>query len=117
MDWISLLQTFGLPVVCLFALATAVWRALIFLGANILKPLADRHIAFIDKLQEVIESQHSETTRLVRQHESVATRIETIAKKIEEIATALTEVKSVVIKTPGSVVITKGDDHGQSAGS
>lgn len=52
MDWEKWLDHFGVPIVALVALSIAVWRALVYIGANILKPLADRHIQFIDTLEK-----------------------------------------------------------------
>lgn len=57
MDWLDVLKTFGLPVVCLFALAMVVYRGLVWVGVNIAKPVADRHIKFLDELSTAMSSQ------------------------------------------------------------
>lgn len=57
--WGSLIQTFGIAVACLAALSFAVWRSLVFIGKNVVIPVAERHIRFLDEVAMAIKS-HTE---------------------------------------------------------
>lgn len=50
--WLQIAQTLGIPVACLVALSLAVWAVLKWLAINVLKPLADRHVKFLDSVEE-----------------------------------------------------------------
>lgn len=57
MDWIAAVQTVGVAGACLIALGVAVWRSMTWVGHYILKPVAERHIKFLDELSTAMASQ------------------------------------------------------------
>lgn len=57
MDFASLATNFGVAVACLVALGLAVYKALRFVGEDILKPLATRAIKFMDDLSVAVTNQ------------------------------------------------------------
>lgn len=58
-DWIQLLQTFGLAVVILFAVGMALWQSTRWFGREIVLPLRDKALArfgaFLTKIEATIE--------------------------------------------------------------
>ncbi|MGH7179153.1 MAG: hypothetical protein ACREJC_17375, partial [Tepidisphaeraceae bacterium] len=57
MDLPTLIQTFGLPIGLLLALLFAFWRISNWLAVNVVKPLTDRHILFLDRVESLLVSQ------------------------------------------------------------
>lgn len=57
MDWFSIMANYGVAIACLVALGLAVWRAMIYLTTNIIKPLVDRHLKFLDELSTALSAQ------------------------------------------------------------
>ncbi len=97
MDFLNLAQNLGVAVACLVALGLAVWRALVFIGINILKPLTERHIAFLDRLQEVIEKQTQVVDRLVSDHKSITDQLDGVVAKLDQIVNEVGEVKELIL--------------------
>ncbi len=52
--YIQLVLTLGFPSACLMAVGVAVWRILVWVGANVVKPATAKHIEFLDSVQESI---------------------------------------------------------------
>jgi hypothetical protein len=52
MDWVSLIQTLGLPTALLLLILLALGRAGVWAANNLVKPLVDKHIEFLDKAIE-----------------------------------------------------------------
>lgn len=51
------MANYGVAIACLVALGLAVWRAMIYLTTNIIKPLVDRHLKFLDELSTALSAQ------------------------------------------------------------
>lgn len=56
-DFASLATNFGVAVACLVALGLAVYKALKFVGENILQPVALRTVKFMDDLSVAVTNQ------------------------------------------------------------
>ena len=56
MDWGEIAKNFGFPALCLVALAAAVWRVLWWVGQNVVLPLVQRQIKFIDDLTTALKN-------------------------------------------------------------
>ena len=56
-ELIVVARTFGVAVACLTALAFAVWRSLTWVGMHVAKPVADRHVKFLDDLTDRVGHQ------------------------------------------------------------
>lgn len=82
MDWISLAQNLGIPVTCLAALAFAVWKSLVWLGMNVVKPVADRHIKFLDAVETAINGMVRSITALGGRMDNLENKLETIHQDV-----------------------------------
>ena len=54
MDFIAILQNFGVAVFSLICLSYAVWRSLIWVAEKLAKPLIEAHVAFLNIMQQAI---------------------------------------------------------------
>ena len=52
MDWTTTLEKIGLPGFILIILLMGLWKSLAWAGSNILLPLTEKHILFLDKLEK-----------------------------------------------------------------
>ena len=95
--WVNLLQTFGVAVVCLIALALAIWRVLRWSGENVVKPIVAKHIESMTKMDVAVDSLTATTSKL--------------AEKIEQMST---DVRQLVVRTPNVNII---PEKGASGGS
>jgi len=48
-DWQNLIQSLGLPAALLFMVLAALWKVSVWAGTNLIKPLCDKHIQFLDQ--------------------------------------------------------------------
>lgn len=51
-NWLGLAERFGIPFACLIALAVAVWRTIVWVGNNVVKPITASHIALVESTKE-----------------------------------------------------------------
>lgn len=68
---ISLFKSFGVPTALSIAIVVSIWRAMSWTATNILKPLADRQLKFMDDLESCYQKQSAAI-------ESVAHAVEAI---------------------------------------
>ena len=62
-DWFTAVgERFGFPIACLFAVCAAVGMVCHWMAIEVVKPVADRHIRFID----VLESERSKDKDVLR---------------------------------------------------
>jgi hypothetical protein len=66
MDWMKVIEHLGFPAAALAALAWATWRAGVFLGRDIALPIAQRHVVFLDKVEECLTSS-TESTKVLQE--------------------------------------------------
>lgn len=85
MDFLTVLQNFGVSVACLAALGFAVWRALVWVGVHVAKPVADRHIRFLDELSTATASQSLALQTMSVQQGKNLDGIERIMIRMEEV--------------------------------
>ena len=64
MDWMQTIEHLGFPAGALAALAWATWRAGVFLGRDIALPLAQRHVVFLDKVEQYLTANTASTQAL-----------------------------------------------------
>lgn len=83
-DFPNLVQTVGVPVACLAALAFAVWRTLNWLGVHVVRPVAARHVKFLDELGLAMAAQSQAMQTLAIQQTKYAEQIERMASKQDE---------------------------------
>jgi hypothetical protein len=84
-DWISLLQTFGLAVTILFAVAIAVWRLSKWVGKEIVIPLRDqaisRFIAFLDRVEHTVSKVDVNVDKMTLNLDKQTCALESIEKQ------------------------------------
>lgn len=97
MDFLNLAMNFGVAVACLVSLSLAVWRALVFIGSNVFRPLVERHVAFLDKLQVALEKQTQVVDRLVGDHEAIIGHMGSVTSKLDRITHDVGEVKELIL--------------------
>lgn len=130
MDFKDLIQNFGLAVACLIALGLGTWRALKWVGANVLKPMADRHIRFIDEVATVVKDQAgaivSSNMNILKISEAIISisrsnkdtldRIEAVTEQLRNVAQGISEVKSVVLKSENVTIVPSRKKNDPSSG-
>jgi hypothetical protein len=80
-EWITLVEKLGVPFSMMFAMAIVGYKAIAWFGQQVVVPLKDRHIDFIDELKilvsKIVDSQvtlDSKVTRIFDKIESQAKR-------------------------------------------
>lgn len=81
MDFFTAISNFGVAVACLLALGIAVWRGIIFIGNEILRPLAARHVKFLDDLSQAVAAQSQAIQTLAIQQGRVIECMEMVTGK------------------------------------
>lgn len=56
-DWVALVRDLGLPIVALFGLSWAVWKAVGWTAANVITPVRDRAFKLVDDLTSTLNIQ------------------------------------------------------------
>ena len=59
MDWVQLLDRFGLPTAFLIVITWILWQAVRWSAKNVVEPLVSTHMRVINSLQESMERQTS----------------------------------------------------------
>lgn len=103
-DVIEFVKVVGLPGAVLFGLLWVLYKVLIFISKQILLPLADRHMKFLDQVDAKSERQTVAVEQLATSNKEHTATNKEVADKLGEIADKIGEVKQLVIKT-GQVVI------------
>lgn len=106
MEWLSIAQSLGVPVMCLVALAFAVWKALIWTAREVLKPLAAKHMDFVDRVARSVDTMTvamkdlgESRVRELSTTSAIVDRLDHIAERVETAVATITDVKGVVIRT------------------
>lgn len=84
MDLMTVATNFGVAVMCLVALSLALWRGVVWFGSNIGKPVADRHIRFLDELSTAVASQSQALQNVVVHQNQAIEGIQGVLEKMEE---------------------------------
>lgn len=53
-EWVVLIDKLGIPVSVMIGMGFGFYKIVIWLGIHIVVPLKDKHMSFIDQLQELI---------------------------------------------------------------
>lgn len=87
-DWVALLQTFGLAVVILFALGIGIWKVAVWIGKELIIPFRDKAIdqfaSFLARLDRNVDAM---TNNLEKQTYCLE-RLETTTARIQVITEA-----------------------------
>jgi hypothetical protein len=72
MDWIEGVKQLGFPVFIVIAGGFGLWRTIQWGAANVIKPLIDRHIKFLDRLESFMSDTGTALQKLSDNQESLA---------------------------------------------
>jgi hypothetical protein len=72
MDWMEVVKQLGLPVCIIMAGGFGLWRTVQWGAVNVLKPLIDRHIKFLDRLESFMSDTGTALQKLSDNQESLA---------------------------------------------
>ncbi len=70
-NWVEIIEKLGLPVGMLAFVSYSLWKATAWLGVNILAPLKDRHLQFLDSLQITLKILAEGQTALAKEMETI----------------------------------------------
>lgn len=96
--WLGVIQNFGITAVCLAFLAIAVWRIAIWVLNNVLKPLTDRHIKFLDDLSTAMQAQVAAMQAMATHQASIVKNCEDMIERQQEIIKYLLSQERMLLK-------------------
>ena len=80
-DWLNLVEKLGLPVVALFAIGYSLYNSCRWIGTNILLPIHNRHLIFLDRLEtgieKIVDVQHNQNSQLITLTQKISDSLET----------------------------------------
>lgn len=89
--WISAVKQLGLPTILLMLVGFGVYNSSVWLGQNILKPLTERQVEFINQVEKSVQK----ITIIVEDHQKnnslIARELEKINSGIEKLNTSSTD--------------------------
>ena len=83
MDWLTIVQNVGVPAAVMAAGGMALWRIVVWAGNEVVIPLRDRHVKFLDSLQANLETQAATTSQIVATQQELACGIREVKQAIE----------------------------------
>ncbi len=115
--WAQLAQSLGVSVACLVALAWAIWKGIKYVGIYIAKPVADRHIVFLDDVTKMMREMVIDHKHQGEVLTRIVDRMEHVAQRVEDVMTNLHEIKGKVVLRANSVTIQpKASDAADTGG-
>jgi hypothetical protein len=91
MDFVDFMRTFGFPAGCLVALSLAVWRVLTWVGVNVVKPVGDRVIKFLDDQTIIMNSLVDRLNRLEKAFtEGLDKQTASLSDKLDSVKASVT---------------------------
>jgi len=97
MDFAQFVQNVGFPGACLAILGFAVWKALIYLTTQILKPIAERHLRFIDAMEKSQEGRDETSKQQAQMLQKVVEIQSRQANELTEQTSLLKKVASTAV--------------------
>ena len=114
MEFITIAKDFGIPIALLVFLCFAIWKVLVWLGNEVVKPLTERHIKFIDKVEKSIidqaknvETVTSQSSVVIELNKENAEAFKDLLQHITELKNNVNEVKTVMINTGAVQILPK----------
>jgi hypothetical protein len=75
MDWFTTLEKIGLPGFILVLLLIGLWKSFVWASSNILLPLTERHISFLDKLEKNFDQIDTAIQKIAECQQRMVTKI------------------------------------------
>ena len=82
MTWIDIAERLGLPAGLLMVVLAAAGRACSWIGTEVVVPLRDRHLAFLDRTEQLRAGQEQSLGRLVELTERIDKRTEAHTRRV-----------------------------------
>jgi len=82
MTWIDFAERLGLPAALLMVVLAAAGRACSWIGTEVVVPLRYRHLAFLDRTEQLLEGQEQSLGRLVELTERIDKRTEAQSRRV-----------------------------------
>ena len=80
-DWFNLIEKLGLPVVALVSIGYALYNSCRWIGTNILLPIHNRHLVFLDRLEvgieKIVDVQHNQNSQIINLTQKISDSLET----------------------------------------
>lgn len=76
-EWIVLIDKLGIPVSVMIGMGFGFYKIVVWLGVHVVVPLKDKHMSFIDQLQDLIG-------KIVAVQGSIDTKVQQINEKLFE---------------------------------
>ena len=84
-DWLTIIDRLGLPCVALIAIGYGLHNSARWLGNNILMPIHQRHLVFLDRLEaglnRIVETQHDQSSQIINLTQKISDSLESHEKK------------------------------------
>lgn len=84
-DWLTIIDRLGLPVVALIAIGYGLHNSARWLGNNILMPIHQRHLVFLDRLEagisRIVDTQHDQSSQIIHLTQKISDHLEAQEKK------------------------------------
>ena len=84
-DWLTIIDRLGLPVVALIAIGYGLHNSARWLGNNILMPIHQRHLIFLDRLEagisRIVDTQHDQSSQIIHLTQKISDHLEAQEKK------------------------------------
>jgi hypothetical protein len=91
MDIIQATRDLGIPVVALLAIGIGLWRVIEWLGREVIIPLKDRHLAFLDSLATTMSTLADTQTAIVSTQKDIMREMEHISRVLSPTPTSRNE--------------------------
>ncbi len=85
MDYLVILERFGLPITLLAICGWALYRSVNWAADKILLPVANRHIQFLDKISGAVEKISDNQDLIVRNQDLLVRNQDMLAQNMAEI--------------------------------
>jgi hypothetical protein len=83
MDFIQAARDLGIPVAALIAVGIGLWRIIEWLGKEVIIPLKDRHLAFLDSLSITLATLADTQTSMVSAQQDIMREMEAISRVLD----------------------------------
>lgn len=85
-DWVSIIEKFGIPMGILAAFAYFVAQGIKWFGCNVVLPMKDRHMSFLDHMEHCLDKITDLQTKIFGDTTSIKTDIDRVDRRIAVIA-------------------------------
>jgi len=97
-QWTNAASTIGIPAVNLFAGGLAAWKEGRWCGTDVIKPVANRHLAFLDALDVAINRIASTSSQISDSLTATTSAVKTANDKLDNHGRKIDEIHQAVRK-------------------